>query len=284
MKTCTEKSLKFDGLDVWPEGKERFIEELLDRIQNHLQTLACYLNAHTYNLSCTDSDYRQILSQADILYPDGMSIVWAERLLSGAKVERMTGVDFFEEFLGGAQKLGVRFYFLGGRPGAAARAVGRLKERFPELNVVGVHDGDLGKNGIHAEKVITDINDSRPDVLLIGLGSPLQERFARDYRTRLSVPVIWTVGALLDYWAGLERRCPRWMGRMGLEWLWRLGCDPKNKWRRYLLGNWKFAYRIFRLFLKEGIRGSNGNGSNHGKDGGSEVGMEQPPRSASHRI
>jgi len=263
---------QFDGLNIWPWGKERFVEELLKRAREGIPTLACYLNAHTYNLSCNDRDYRTVLSQADILYPDGISIVWGVRWLCGARTERMTGVDFFEDFVRRAEETGIRVYFLGGKPGVVERMSEALRRKYPAIAIAGMRNGFFRNEDPYVTEIITDINTSRVDVLLVGLGSPAQERFAWNYRQRLNVPVVWTVGALFDYWGGQERAAPRWLANLGFEWLWRLGRDPRNKWRRYLLGNWAFMYRAGRLIVRKRFAGVKDNGSLDSRKDGGETG------------
>ncbi len=240
----------FDGLTLWQNDSKRLIEELSTRAKTKKKTLVCYLNAHTYRLACYDENYRTILSKADILYPDGMSIVWAVRLLCGRQVERMTGVDFFEEFIQHIGKEGVKVYFLGGRPGVAAKAAASLSKKYPEVQIVGTHHGYFGEI-TQAEEILSDIQGSGADIVLIGMGSPSQEKFAARHGSSMSVPVIWNVGALFDYYAGEEKAAPRWMGRVGLEWLYRLYRDPKGKWRRYVLGNYWFAVRLLRLMMND---------------------------------
>jgi N-acetylglucosaminyldiphosphoundecaprenol N-acetyl-beta-D-mannosaminyltransferase len=258
MKLCIEKcwdetsgsgeTVRFDDLEVWRRGTRRFVEELVGRAKAKEKTLACYLNAHTYHLACQDEDYRSILSRAEILYPDGMSIVWAVKLLSGVRVERMTGVDFFESFIQLAKEQGVKLYFLGSRPGVADLAAQFLREKHPGIQIVGTHHGYLAETA-QVDRVLTDIQASGADIVLVGMGSPGQETFVARHGEAMGVPVVWTIGALFDYYAGEEKAAPRWMGRAGLEWLYRLYRDPKGKWRRYIIGNCWFAGRVIRKML-----------------------------------
>jgi len=248
--------VQFDVFSIWPWGKTNFVEEIIRRGKLRIKTFASYLNAHTYNLACRDKHYRTILSQTDILYPDGISIVWGVRLLGARRIERMTGVDFFERFIQRAQESGVRVYFLGGEPGVVEQMNETFKKKYPNLQVMGMHNGFFKQDEIYAEKIISDINSSNPDVLLVGLGSPIQEKFVQKYRDRLTVPVIWTVGALFDYWGGREQAAPRWLANLGFEWFWRLCRDPKNKWRRYLIGNAIFVVRLTQLILRKKFSGA----------------------------
>ncbi len=260
MSLCTKQSavsqhhsyqgVIVDDFNLWPYGSSRFIEDLTNRAIEHQRTFACYLNAYTYNISVADEQYRSILKSADILYPDGMSISLAAWLSSGRWIERMTGLDFSDSFFSACEERGLSLYFLGGKPGIAERAKQNILRKYPNLKIVGTHNGYFSLDGEDVERIINDINQSQVDILLIGMGSPLQEEFGYRYRNKLNSPVIWVVGALLDYYAGVEKQAPRWIGRIGLEWLFRLIQNPKGKWKRYLVGNWIFAYNIYRAIVK----------------------------------
>jgi N-acetylglucosaminyldiphosphoundecaprenol N-acetyl-beta-D-mannosaminyltransferase len=167
----------------------------------------------------------------------------------------MTAVDFFDDFLQQAAKEGLRLYFLGSRPGVVDRASEVWKSRFPVLKIAGTRHGyfDL-RDKVQVASILADINAGKADVLLLGMGSPMQESFASQYREELKVPVIWAVGALFDYYAGEEKAAPRWLARMGFEWLYRLCRDPRNKWRRYLIGNVAFVLRAGRVIFMQKIR------------------------------
>jgi N-acetylglucosaminyldiphosphoundecaprenol N-acetyl-beta-D-mannosaminyltransferase len=244
----------FDGLKLWAGDSDSLVEDLIRRAKEGISTLAFYLNAHTYNLTCQDVSYRGFVEKADVLYADGMSIVWATRL-GGKRISRMTAVDFFDDFLQQAAKEGLRLYFLGGRPGVVDRAAKVWKSRYPGLQIAGMHHGYFNpQDKIQLVPIIADINSGNADVLILGMGSPMQESFACRFREELQVPIIWAVGALFDYYAGEEKAAPRWLARMGFEWLYRLCRDPRNKWRRYLIGNITFAVRAGRVILKRKTR------------------------------
>jgi N-acetylglucosaminyldiphosphoundecaprenol N-acetyl-beta-D-mannosaminyltransferase len=116
--------------------------------------------------------------------------------------------------------------------------------RFPRLQIVGVCDGFFQENGTGGADLIAEINRAKPHVLFVGMGVPRQEKWLAAQRSIIDAPVCWAIGALFDYVAGVERRVPKWLASMGLEWFWRLMIDPKGKWRRYLIGNPLFLYRI----------------------------------------
>jgi len=252
--TKADAFVEFDGYRIWNLGAARFVNELAARAQARRPTRAFYLNAWTYVLAASDKAFRQTIRTADILYPDGISVTGACRLAGVGRPARMTAGDFFEDFCRTAQDARLKVYFLAGKPYVIDRAMLRLRSRFPRLEIVGHHHGYLGERPELTDFVIGEINRRRPDVLVVGMGSPKQESFVARHSGRLDVPVVWTVGAMLDYVAGTERLAPRWVGRAGLEWLYRLWQDPAGKWKRYLLGNAEFVARVSVAAIRERVR------------------------------
>jgi N-acetylglucosaminyldiphosphoundecaprenol N-acetyl-beta-D-mannosaminyltransferase len=229
---------------------DELIDLLIERAAAGVRTTAAYLNAHTVNLAQDDPDLDRALRACDLLYADGASIVLAGRLLGAALPERMTSADYFPSFAERCARRGLSLYLLGGAPGVAAFAAARLSAEVPGLEIVGAHDGFFPDAG--SLRVCDEINAARPDVLVIGMGTPRQQRWAVEHADRLRPPLRWCVGALFDYLAGVEPRAPRWLCRVGLEWLHRLLHDPAGKWRRYLLGNPRFAWHALRARAMQG--------------------------------
>jgi N-acetylglucosaminyldiphosphoundecaprenol N-acetyl-beta-D-mannosaminyltransferase len=201
----------------------------------------CYVNAHVHNLCRADKKLNTVLVDANVCYPDGMSIVWAARALGWRLPERMTGVDFFPTVIGRMRDLGRRVFLLGGRPGVAELCAERLGQLQPGFRPVGTQHGyaDLA-----SATVLQAIRSARPDLLVVGLGTPLQERWINAHAGNLGVPLTWAVGALFDYFAGVERRAPRWMAENGLEWAFRLAMQPRKMALRYLWGNPRFVASV----------------------------------------
>jgi len=208
-----------------------------------------YANAHSLNRSSVDSGFREILQQANLVYADGISVVWASRLLGKPIPERATACDFMLDFVRGAAKQGLRLFLLGGAPGVAERAASSFCEHAPALRVVGWQHGYLDSRG--DADVVGRVNDSLADVLLVGMGVPRQDQWIAAHRTELRVRVCWSVGAALDYFAGRERRAPKWWLNHNLEWAYRLLHQPRRLWRRYVLGNPLFVARVLWQYVRE---------------------------------
>ena len=203
-----------------------------------------YANAHVLNQSVEVPALRRILGEADLVYCDGYGVRVAARALGVEEPHRMTGADWVWGLASICEADGISLYLLGSEPGAAREAARRLRRWHPDLDVVGAHHGYFEADTPHNERVLEDINACRPNILLVGMGSPKQELWVDRYADRLDVDILWTVGALFDYVSGRVPRAPRWVADNGLEWIFRLGIEPQRMWRRYLLGNPVFLSRV----------------------------------------
>ena len=198
-----------------------------------------YVNAHVHNLARREPLLRQALIETSLCYADGASIVWACRWHGERLPPRLTAADFLPDALDRLAANSRRMFLLGGAPDVADAAVARLQIDVPSFVPVGSHHGYFDVR--ESDAIIQQINDAQADVLIVGMGSPRQEQWVHEHRDQLRVPVIWSVGALFDYFAGIENRCPAWMGDHGFEWLYRLLMQPRRMAGRYLLGNPQFV-------------------------------------------
>jgi N-acetylglucosaminyldiphosphoundecaprenol N-acetyl-beta-D-mannosaminyltransferase len=211
--------------------------------QNQLRTIF-YANAHCMNQAIKDPTYRKSLQHANLIYADGISVVWAARWLGGCKLEKATGRDWITEFCIQAAQKKLRLFILAGNPGIAENARRNLTDQLPNLQIVGVHHGYFTE--AETPDLIDNINQANPQIVFVGMGTPQQEIWLAAYRDKIEAPVCWAVGALFDYVAGVEPPVPTWLNQLNLEWLWRMLVDPLGKWRRYLVGNPLFLYRVLR--------------------------------------
>ncbi len=183
----------------------------------------------------------------------------AARILGRRIPERIAITDWVWRLAGFAERENLSLFFLGAQPGIAERAAACLKEKYPNLKVVGTHHGyfDQHPEALENEAVLKEINASRPDILLVGFGMPLQERWLMRNWDRIDAHVALTGGAVFDYVSGELKRGPRILTNNGSEWLARLLIEPKRLWRRYVLGNPLFLLRVLkqRAIIKGGRRG-----------------------------
>jgi N-acetylglucosaminyldiphosphoundecaprenol N-acetyl-beta-D-mannosaminyltransferase len=199
-------------------------------------------------LADEDDRMRAAYARVSLSLADGMPLVWASHLLGAPVPEKVSGSDLVLPLLERAAERRWRVYFLGGAPGVAALARERLLETLPALNVAGVDapvvDLDAGPEARAA--VLDRIAAARPHVVLVALGAPKQEIWIDRSRDALVPAVLLGVGASLDFVAGTIPRAPKWVSRAGLEWLYRLGREPRRLWRRYLLRDPKFLVILAR--------------------------------------
>lgn len=203
-------------------------------------------NIYSYNLAYENPWLRQYLNQADYVRLDGAGVRLGARILGYAAPERLTWADFGWDLADFSARNGFTQYLLGSRPGIADRAAARLRQRFPALKILGVHHGffDKASGSLENEAVLREVNAVRPNILIVGFGMPLQEHWLVENRGKLEVNVVLTGGAVFDYLSGELRRGPDWMTENGMEWLGRLLIEPRRLWKRYLLGNPAFFWRV----------------------------------------
>ncbi len=219
--------------------RPELLDQVVRSVQRRRRQTILYVNAHCMNVQYKDHTYRDILADADVVYCDGAGVVLAARLTGQTIPERMTGADWIEDLSRIAAERNLSLYLLGGAPEAVHGAASALRRRYPDLHIVGETAGfDVGPT------TIAQINRARPDILLVGMGTPKQEKWIARHRSMLAVPVVWAVGGLFDFLSGRIPRGPRWMTQHGLEWLCRLMIEPHRLWRRYLLGNPRFLWRV----------------------------------------
>lgn len=204
----------------------------------HPKTLF-FANAATLNLACADPAYRAVLNSGTYVYGDGTGVRWAARLRGLALQSNLNGTDVIPELLREAS--GLKVYLIGSSAEEIASAAARFPELFPEARLVGWRDGYFDHDD--CDDVIAAINDAAPDVLLVGFGNPLQERWIAANRDRLQAPLAAGVGGLFDFWSGKRRRASQLVRALGMEWVHILATE-RHKARRYLLGNPLFLWRM----------------------------------------
>jgi N-acetylglucosaminyldiphosphoundecaprenol N-acetyl-beta-D-mannosaminyltransferase len=232
--------------DINQEEALEAIDRLLRRDGQHH---AAVVNAAKVVLANRDPELRQILLAADVVTADGMSVVWASKLLGCPLRERVTGIDLFERLIARAAERGLSVYFLGARRESVRQMVEILSRRYPNLRVAGYRDGyfDWAESAAIAEA----IRQSGAEILFVALGSPAQEKWIAANLARTGAKLAMGVGGSFDHMSGLARRAPKWMQRAGFEWFYRLLREPRRLWRRYLIGNIAFAWLIAKQLIQK---------------------------------
>ncbi len=193
-----------------------------------------------------DEAFAEILKGGDLNLPDGVGIVWASRLLGKKVPDRVAGYDLVRELLPECARRKLKIFLLGGRPGVSREAKIKMENEFPGLNIVGTNHGYF--TGDEIGKIREELQKADPDILLVGLGFPRQERFINEHAREIGIPVSIAVGGTLDGLAGKTKRAPKIFRRLGLEWLYRI--VSLRRWDRFL----SLPYFAF-LVLWEKLRG-----------------------------
>ena len=201
----------------------------------------CLGTAHGLTLARRDPALRRAFNDAWLTTPDGMPLVW----LGPPGVERVYGPDLMLAVCDAGRATGLRHYFFGGGPGVAEELKQKLTARFPGLEVVGTFTPPFRPlDPAELAALHADVARTRPDIIWVGLGTPKQELFMAANAATLDAGVLIGVGAAFDFHSGRVRQAPRWIQRSGLEWLFRLGTEPRRLGPRYLTTNPLFALRV----------------------------------------
>ncbi|MFW6061966.1 MAG: WecB/TagA/CpsF family glycosyltransferase [Planctomycetota bacterium] len=194
-----------------------------------------------------DGQFRDVCRQASLLVADGVPLVWASRMQGTPLPERVAGSNLIFSLTEAAAVEGRSIFLLGGNPGTAEAAADEFRRRYPRIHVAGTYCPPVGFESDAEEmaRIRTVLADARPDIVYVALGSPKQERLILQLRELL--PQTWWlgVGVSFSFVCGDVRRAPRWMQRVGLEWLHRLCQEPRRLARRYLVHGIPFAAHLF---------------------------------------
>jgi N-acetylglucosaminyldiphosphoundecaprenol N-acetyl-beta-D-mannosaminyltransferase len=228
--------VRLDGLTT-----ETLYAAITQAIQEGRPTVIGNHNLHSIYLYHHDAKMRRFYSQARYVFIDGMPLILLGRLLGYPlrREHRMTSIDWLRPMLPTAVAQGWRLFFLGSRPGVAERSAAILRSEFTGLEIDAMHgyfDPRPGSEG--GEAVIARIQAYRPAILCVGMGMPRQEHWIEDHIDRLDVRVVLNLGGFMELMTGELPLPPRWISRLGLEWLVRLISRPRRVWRRYLVEPW----------------------------------------------
>ncbi len=234
------------GVGVSAVHMEMAIRQIAEWIVRDERQYVCVANVHTVAESQKDQRLRQINNSAGMVTPDGMPLVWVSWLLGYPQVERVYGPDLLLAVCQRSLQTGWSHYFYGGGPDVTGLLVERLAQRYPGLNIAGFDSPPFRPLTTEEDQAAVErINQSKADILWVGLGAPKQEYWMAEHRKHIFTPVMIGVGAAFDFHAGVKKQAPRWMQRSGLEWSYRLASEPRRLWRRYLKNNPRFLIGVF---------------------------------------
>ena len=221
------------------------LDAIAGAVQARRKGYICVTGVHGVMEAQADPAFKAILNHAFLCTPDGMPMVWAGKLNRHREMARVYGPDLMLDVCAWSELSGCRHFFYGGADGVAELLVEKLKAKFPGLVVAGTFTPPFrALNAAEGEKLQEQIRGLKPDILWVGLSTPKQEKFMAEYLPKLDVTLMLGVGAAFDFHSGRVRQAPRWMQRSGLEWFYRLVCEPRRLAKRYLRNNPLFVTRF----------------------------------------
>jgi exopolysaccharide biosynthesis WecB/TagA/CpsF family protein len=243
----TERSIL--GVDVMPMTQVQAIAFLGERIRAGRFTKIAFLNAHVANLTTADATFRETLEDF-VVFPDGIGVDIASSVLHGRPFPaNLNGTDFVPAFIA-SQTVPLRIGLIGTSRANVELAAAHLRAFAPQHEIVMVQDGYF--SDADEPDILARLETVRPDILLVAMGVPRQERWIAEHLSERHCTLALGVGALLDFMSGTIPRAPLQLRRLGLEWLFRLLVEPLRLWRRYIIGNPLFLLRVLGRKLSSG--------------------------------
>ncbi|MEI6708013.1 MAG: WecB/TagA/CpsF family glycosyltransferase [Methylococcales bacterium] len=239
----TPPLLHFWGIDIVNTTMNEAIDWIEQRVQQQKKSLLAFVNPDCLNIAYKNADYHHILQSADRVLPDGIGLNIGCRMLNQALMANVNGTDLFPKLCERAAQNGHSLFLFGGLANVAELSAQAMQQRYPGLLIAGVQNGYFTAE--QESQVIETINNSGATILLVGFGVPKQELWLAKHREKLHPTVCFGVGGLFDYYSGRIPRAPVWMREIGLEWSWRLIQEPGRMWKRYIIGNPLFLYRVW---------------------------------------
>ena len=230
--------IEIDALDM-----KATVDRIMALIDQRVQVQHVALNAAKVVMVSKDAKLRAVIRACRVVNADGQSVVIASRLLRQPLPERVAGIDLFAELVKRSAENGRSVYFLGAREDVLEEMLSRFRTQYPTLRIAGFRNGYWNDDA----EVIEQVRAARPDLLFLAIPSPRKEFWLAEHLAALGVPFAMGVGGSFDVLAGKVKRAPKWVQRIGCEWVYRLVQEPRRMWKRYLVGNTTFMW----LTIKE---------------------------------
>ena len=247
-----EKSNRVRVVSLFPDvvTHDAAIKKIAELVETGDGGYVCFSTVHMVMESYDHREYGARVNGADLIVTDGMPIVWMQKLQGKSTASRVRANDLMILLCAFAEKNNVSVGFYGGRQEVIDGILERAKRNFPNLQVAYAFSPPFRPlTDAEDARITTEINRAKPDILFMGLGCPKQENWMAAHKDKLKA-VMLGVGASFDFYAGNVPESPEWMGKLGLEWLFRLTQEPKRLWKRYLILNPRFVWLAILQLLK----------------------------------
>ncbi|HEX2749078.1 MAG TPA: WecB/TagA/CpsF family glycosyltransferase [Verrucomicrobiales bacterium] len=221
-------------------------QAILEAVREKRKGYETVTGVHGVSEAQKDPKFKQILNESFLTTPDGMPMVWCGWKQGFKQMDRVYGPDLMLRIFERSVEHGIRHFFYGGKEGVADMLKAKLEARFPGVQITGTYCPPFRElNDDERAALQRMVTAQKPDIVWVGLSTPKQERFMMRYLPLLDTTLMFGVGAAFDFHAGFVPQAPRWMQRAGMEWFYRLTKEPKRLWKRYLVNNPLFLWRIF---------------------------------------
>ena len=215
----------------------------------------CVSNVHMCIETLDSNEFEQVVNNADLVIPDGKPLSWAQKFLGHKTAEQVRGQDIMDAICASSGNKNLNIGFYGGSSDELLNTVQKaLTNSYPDIQITYAFSPPF--RPLTAEEdtqVVEDINNANVNVLFVGIGCPKQERWMAEHKDKLHC-VMLGVGAAYDFIAGSKKHAPRWIQKIGMEWLFRLCSEPKRLWRRYLSTNPRFIWHFGKQFMKQKLK------------------------------
>jgi N-acetylglucosaminyldiphosphoundecaprenol N-acetyl-beta-D-mannosaminyltransferase len=240
------------GIPIDKKSLEETLEEALQAVDRRIPSIifAC-ANPHSLVVTQSDPSFHSALTQANLVVADGVGVSFMARLIGVQIGPRITGTDYFHAVLKALQQRGGgRVFFFGSSQGVLDLIAKRFAADYPSLTLCGALSPPFGLWSEEENRQMVDtINGAKADVLWVGMTAPKQEKWVEVNRKQLNVPVIGSIGAVFDFYAGTYSRAPKWICHIGLEWVYRFIREPRRMWKRNFVSAPKFVWLVLRRHI-----------------------------------
>lgn len=224
---------------------QQTVEKIEEAIKRGQEIQHVVVNAGKIVAMQSDKELKQSVLDADLINADGQAVVWAAKFLGQPLPERVAGIDLMLNLVNMAHEKGLKCYFLGAKEVVVRKVVDAFSKQYSSDIIGGYRNGYFNEDD--ELEIATDIANSGAQLLFVAISSPKKEIFVNKHKSIIKVPFVMGVGGSFDVVAGITKRAPLWMQKIGMEWFYRFIQEPQRMWKRYLVGNSKFIL----LVLKE---------------------------------
>lgn len=228
-------------------SKNQLISTIVKWGKKHKKAKVLNMNTYGVVTFLNNKKYADIINSADIIYPDGWGPVIASKFERSKLKSRMTGGDFIHDLLKTIEKERLKIYLLGCEHETVKKTSLSIRKRYPIIKICGYKSGFFDRKS--ETKIVNNLKKVKPNIVIVGMGIPIQEHFINKNWENLPDAVYLGMGGIFYYIAEIKSRAPVWMRKMSFEWLYRLFQEPRRLWRRYTIINIKFIYYVIQFSI-----------------------------------